>query len=182
MKAKLDIIEGKWSFENSSSTIDIGVKSYYETIIFTDLSWGWKIGNKEKKYEGVLESDQEFLSSDDVELSGEISLLVWLKNEGQIYEDTVLYTYRTLHEITLEDWRSTFKTDLYKLKIVLDTMGDLEAVEGIISEQPKGVQLAWDNANSIRRNSPTVAGLAQAMEYSDKTLDTIFKQADEVKL
>jgi hypothetical protein len=55
-------------------------------------------------------------------------------------------------------------------------------VEGIISEQPKEVQLAWENANTVRRNSPTVAGLAQAMEYSDETLDTIFKQADEVEL
>jgi hypothetical protein len=88
----------------------------------------------------------------------------------------------TDEEVELAQWRSTFKTDLYKLKIVLDTMGDLEAVEGIISQQPKGVQLAWDNANSIRRNSPTVAGLAQAMEYSDEQLDTIFKQADEVEL
>jgi len=87
-----------------------------------------------------------------------------------------------LPEAEKAEWRSTFKTDLYKLKIVLDTMGDLEAVEGIISQQSKGVQLAWDNANSIRRNSPTVVTLAQAMEYSDEQLDTIFKQADEVKL
>jgi hypothetical protein len=83
---------------------------------------------------------------------------------------------------SIEQWRNTFKTDLYKLKIILDTMGDLEAVEGIIAQQPKGVQLAWENANTVRRNSPTVAGLAQAMEYSDETLDTIFKQADEVEL
>ncbi len=27
-----------------------------------------------------------------------------------------------------------------------------------------------------------ISELAQAMEYSDETLDTIFKQADEVKL
>jgi len=82
----------------------------------------------------------------------------------------------------LTQWRQTAKVDLYKLKIILDTMGDLETVEGIISEQPKEVQLAWENANTVRRNSPTVAGLAQAMEYSDETLDTIFKQADEVEL
>jgi hypothetical protein len=87
-----------------------------------------------------------------------------------------------IEEIELNRWRQTAKVDLYKLKIILDSMGDFEAVEGIILQQPKGVQLAWDNANSIRRNSPTVAGLAQAMEYSPEQLDTIFKQADEVEL
>jgi hypothetical protein len=85
-------------------------------------------------------------------------------------------------EVELAHWRSIFKTELYKLKIVLDIMGDLQAVEDIISHQPKGVQLAWDNANQIRRNSPTVAGIAKTMKYSNQTLDTIFKQAYEVKL
>jgi hypothetical protein len=100
---------------------------------------------------------------------------------AEAYEASLVADQPTEEE-KLDQWRSTFKTDLYKLKIVLDNMGDLEDVESIISQQPKGVQLAWENANSIRRNSPTVAGLAQVMGYSDETLDTIFKQADEVKL
>ncbi len=106
--------------------------------------------------------------------------LIWLDTEQE--EPTMQEIQDALPEAEKHEWRSTFKTDLYKLKIVLDNMGDLDAVEGTISQQSKGVQLAWDNANLIRRNSPTVLALAQAMEYSDEQLDTIFKQADEVNL
>ena len=82
----------------------------------------------------------------------------------------------------LEHWRATEVVDLYKLKIVLDNMGDLDTIETIISSQPKGVQLAWQNANTVRRDSKTVAGLAQVMGYSDTQLDTIFKNAKQVQL
>lgn len=82
----------------------------------------------------------------------------------------------------LTDFRSTFKVELYKLKIVLDQMGDLDAIEAIIATQSKGVQLAWQNANTVRRNSPTVAGLAQEMSYTPVQLDTIFKNANAIEL
>jgi hypothetical protein len=121
-----------------------------------------------EKYNDIIEADSDYAKYRTPE-------------NAEAYEASLVADQPSEEEL-LEQWRSTFKTDLYKLKIVLDTMGDLEDVESIIAQQPKGVQLAWENANSIRRNSPTVAGLAQAMEYSDETLDTIFKQADEVKL
>jgi phosphoglycerol transferase MdoB-like AlkP superfamily enzyme len=61
-------------------------------------------------------------------------------------------------------------------------MGDLDAVEAIILQSPKSVQIAWNNSTRIRRDSPTVAGLAQAMEYTDEQLDQIFKNAEQVQL
>src|SRR5665811_919682 len=70
----------------------------------------------------------------------------------------------------LEQWRNSFSTDLYKIKIELDNMGDLDAVDAIIATQPKRVQIAWKTANTVRRNSPTVAGLALAMSYTDEVL------------
>jgi len=81
-----------------------------------------------------------------------------------------------------DQWRATEVVDLYKLKIIIDNMGDLDTIETIISSQPKGVQLAWQNANTVRRDSKTVAGLAQVMGYSDTQLDTIFKNAKQVQL
>lgn len=83
-------------------------------------------------------------------------------------------------EIT--DWRSLVKVELYKLKIILDQMGDLDTIETIIASKSKGVQLAWQNANTVRRNSPTVAGLAQEMGYTELQLDDIFKNANAIEL
>jgi len=120
-----------------------------------------------KKYNEVIEADPNFKYR--------------TVENAEAYE-AMLQADQLTEEEQLQQWRQTAKVDLYKLKIILDNMGDLDAVEGIIAQQPKGVQLAWENANTVRRNSPTVAGLAQAMEYSDETLDTIFKQADEVEL
>jgi len=100
---------------------------------------------------------------------------------AEAYEASLVADQPSEEEV-LEQWRKSFKVDLYKLKIVLDNMGDLTTIEGIISQQPKGVQLAWENANTVLRNSPTVAGLAQAMSYSEEQLDQIFKQADQIEL
>ena len=85
-------------------------------------------------------------------------------------------------EISIEQWRNSFKVELYKLKIALENKGDLEAIEAIIASQPKQVQIAWNNTPTVRRNSPTVASLAVVMEYTDEVLDQLFKDANEVTL
>lgn len=82
----------------------------------------------------------------------------------------------------LDQWRKSFKTDLYKLKITLENRGELDAIETLVSQQAKQVQLAWANTPRVRRDSPTVASLATAMGYTDEVLDEIFKQADQVQL
>lgn len=108
----------------------------------------------------------------------EIATEVWTPEVIQKWEE---FDNGTSEE-QVQKWRNSFKVDLYKLKIVLDQMGDLDPIETIIASQSKGVQLAWQNANTVRRDSPTVAGLAQEMSYTESQLDDIFKQADQIQL
>ena len=85
-------------------------------------------------------------------------------------------------EDILQRWRGSATVALYKIKIVLDQMGDLDSIESVIAQQSKAVQIAWENTPTVRRNSDTVAMLAQIMEYTPEQLDEIFQNADSIQL
>lgn len=58
----------------------------------------------------------------------------------------------------------------------LHLAGHLEAVKAIIAapETPVLAKLAWDNALTFERNSPTLATLATALGLSSSDLDALF--------
>ncbi len=61
----------------------------------------------------------------------------------------------------------------------LHLAGHLEAVKAIMAapETPVLTKLAWDNALSFERASPTLASLAAALGLTDADLDALFAQA-----
>lgn len=100
----------------------------------------------------------------------------------ELWTQQYIEDWKESQKPSIEQWRNTFSIELYKLKIALENRGDLTAIETIIAGQPKQVQLAWANTPRVRRDSPTVASLAIAMEYTPETLDQIFKEAEQVQL
>ncbi len=61
----------------------------------------------------------------------------------------------------------------------LHLAGKLTAVEAIMAapETPTLAKLAWDNALSFERNSPTLLMLAGAIGMADADLDALFTEA-----
>lgn len=61
----------------------------------------------------------------------------------------------------------------------LHLAGHLPAVQAIMAapETPVLAKLAWDNALSFERSSPTLASLAAALGMTDADLDALFAQA-----
>ncbi len=64
----------------------------------------------------------------------------------------------------------------------LHIAGHLEAVQAIMAspETPALAKLAWDNALSFERSSPTLATLAGALGLTDADLDALFISASEI--
>ena len=65
----------------------------------------------------------------------------------------------------------------------LHLAGHLEAVKAIMAapETPVLTKLAWDNALSFERASPTLASLAAALGLTDADLDALFTVAAGVQ-
>ena len=65
----------------------------------------------------------------------------------------------------------------------LHLAGHLPAVEAIMAEPetPMLAKLAWDNALSFERNSPTLASLAAMLGMTDADLDALFTTAATIE-
>jgi hypothetical protein len=64
----------------------------------------------------------------------------------------------------------------------LHLAGKLEAVQAIMAapETPVLAKLAWDNALSFERNSPTLLMLSAAVGMTSQDLDALFVAASEI--
>lgn len=65
----------------------------------------------------------------------------------------------------------------HQAKIVLLRHGLLETVETIIANGTAEMQLAWKEAPQFRRNSPTLAAMASALNLSESEVDALFNEA-----
>lgn len=65
----------------------------------------------------------------------------------------------------------------------LHLAGHLPAVQAIMAdpETPVIAKLAWDNALSFERSSPTLASLAQAIGLTSQDLDDLFTMAASIE-
>lgn len=70
----------------------------------------------------------------------------------------------------------------FKAMAALHQAGLLEAVENYMAEPttPFLQKLAWKEAQSFERNSPTVAALAGLLNLTDSQLDQMFIDADKI--
>lgn len=71
----------------------------------------------------------------------------------------------------------------FKALAAMHNAGLLTSVQSIIDapETDMLVKLAWDNAQTFERTSPTVLALAQTLSLTGEQLDALFTQASQIK-
>jgi len=62
----------------------------------------------------------------------------------------------------------------YKLEIVLDNENILDSVETMISQADRKIKLAWGGTPTVRRDSPTLKTMADALGLSGSDVDRLF--------
>lgn len=82
----------------------------------------------------------------------------------------------------LSAWRESASVSRFQARVALYQAGHLEATELLMADPdtPMLSRLAWQDAQAFRRNSPTVAALAVALELTDEALDALFVAASEI--
>lgn len=70
----------------------------------------------------------------------------------------------------------------FKAKAALLNAGHLATVEAIMANPatPELMRLAWTEAQEFRRDSPTVAAMAAALDLTDEDVDNLFVYAEGV--
>jgi hypothetical protein len=63
----------------------------------------------------------------------------------------------------------------------LSAAGKLTAATAAVNAAGGLAKLAWDNAIEFRRDSPTIAGLAEAVGLDDAAVDALFIAAAEIE-
>jgi hypothetical protein len=59
--------------------------------------------------------------------------------------------------------------------------GLLTQIDAAIAQADPAVQIAWEYATELHRESPTLLALAAALQLNDATLDALFIQAAQVR-
>lgn len=69
----------------------------------------------------------------------------------------------------------------FQAKAALLMSGLLPQVEAAIAHAGPLAQLAWTEAVEFRRNSPTIAMLADVLELADDAVDELFRDAMQIE-
>lgn len=69
----------------------------------------------------------------------------------------------------------------FQAKAALLQAGHLSAVEAAVANADTLTQLAWAEAVELRRASPMIATLAQAIGLSDEDVDELFRVAMQIE-
>ena len=89
------------------------------------------------------------------------------------------------HDTTNEVWIVPEQVTLWQLRGVLAAMGLEDTITTVINGMPdsneKKIALkAWEYANNIRRQSPTVNAIKAILNPTDEQVDQIFIQAEQI--
>jgi hypothetical protein len=68
----------------------------------------------------------------------------------------------------------------FQARAALFNAGLLAGIEAAVAAADPFTQIAWADATEFRRNSPTIAALAAALELPDETLDQLFRDAAQI--
>ena len=105
----------------------------------------------------------------------------WMLSRKEHYYNLNLQKEEILNQINNSD-NHIIRVHMYQLLTVLSNKGILSQVEAIIEQAPLEVQFAWNRADMVRRDSPTVNQLLQVLGLSQEEGNEIFKTASELKL
>lgn len=61
--------------------------------------------------------------------------------------------------------------------LALFAAGKLDAVEAVVQQSPRPVQIAWEAARTFERDNPLIQALAPAVGLGEEQLDELFAQA-----
>lgn len=76
--------------------------------------------------------------------------------------------------------RARMVVSRFQARAALHLAGLLPQVETAISQADPMAQIAWNDAQEFRRNSPTIAALAAAINLGDAELDHLFRTASQI--
>ncbi|MBI6628314.1 hypothetical protein [Pontibaca salina] len=81
----------------------------------------------------------------------------------------------------LEQERAGMVASRFQAKAALSAAGLLDATEQAIAAADDFTKLAWGEAVEFRRNSPTIAALAAALELTPEQVDDLFRAAMQIE-
>lgn len=100
------------------------------------------------------------------------------------------------HRVVLADWEADGNTiaayvppplpipqvvSRFQARAALHIAGHLPAVEAAIEAADPLTQMAWQDAQEFRRNSPTILAMATALGLSDARVDDLFVAAASIE-
>lgn len=77
--------------------------------------------------------------------------------------------------------RSGMVVSRFQARAALHGAGLLSAVETAVANADPITQLAWTDAQEFRRNSPTIAALAEIVGLTDEQIDNLFITAGQIR-
>jgi hypothetical protein len=137
----------------------------------------------------VVDVDPSF--APEIEPQPEFDLFTQYVTLNQIEDPMQATVGWTVHDMTEEEqaeylanWRSFIRVTPRQARLELAKRGQLANIDTIIAslpaEQQEIVQIEWEYAVSIERNSPWVIQLGSALGLSEEGLDELFKAASEL--
>lgn len=69
---------------------------------------------------------------------------------------------------------------MYQARRALLDAGLLDAVDGAVQQADRSVQIAWEYAVTVERNSPFIAAMQPALGLTDEQVDALFAAAKAV--
>lgn len=84
-------------------------------------------------------------------------------------------------EQALQAERAAMVCSRFQAKAALHNAGLLDAAQAAIASADALTQIAWADAVEFRRNSPTIAAVAEALELTDAQVDDLFRAAMQIE-
>lgn len=80
------------------------------------------------------------------------------------------------------DLRAAIVASRFQVRAALLMAGLLDQVEAAVAQADPLTRMAWAEAVEFRRNSPTIARLAEGLGLDAKTLDDLFAAAIQIEI
>jgi hypothetical protein len=94
--------------------------------------------------------------------------------------------WKTSEEVAAEalaSWRESASVSAFQAFAALEDVGYLAQVEAMMEDPAtsKKTRLAFQKAQVFKRNSPTMASIADALELTESQIDGLFESAKEIE-
>ena len=105
------------------------------------------------------------------------SELIWVDSEDDISTEWKYENGKFVAPILEQVNNIPRVVTMRQARLALLSNKDLQRVDAIIKGSPESVQIEWEYATTVDRDSDLVKGLAIVLGYSETTLDQLFSRA-----